>query len=190
MEKIINCYLNFPYNIQKHIQTQLTLPIIIHQGCFNFKSMFLTRHVFPSNSRTLSTFTTHIHLQQPLLQMALHGFNMKFENYNAILNECVNKRAFREGQRVHAHMIKTRYLPSVFLRTRLIVLYTKCDSLGHARNVFDEMPERNVVSWTAMISAYSQRGYASQALNLFLQMLKSGIYILEPCLKNKLIKRF
>ncbi|CAK8570957.1 unnamed protein product [Lathyrus sativus] len=136
--------------------------------------MRLTRHVLPSKSRTLSTYTTHIHLQQPLLQMALSGFDTNFRTYNAILNECVNKRAFREAQRVHAHMIKTRYLPSVFLRTRLIVLYTKCDSLGDARHVFDEMPERNVVSWTAMISAYSQRGYASQALNLFLQMLRSG----------------
>ncbi|CAL5207724.1 unnamed protein product [Lathyrus oleraceus] len=147
--------------------------------------MRLTRHILPSihhpflplppsNSRTLSTHTTHIHLQQPLLQMALSSFDTNFQTYNEILNECVNKRAFREGQRVHAHMIKTRYLPSVFLRTRLIVLYTKCDSLGDARHVFDEMPERNVVSWTAMISAYSQRGYASQALYLFLQMLRSG----------------
>ncbi|CAJ2673152.1 unnamed protein product [Trifolium pratense] len=145
--------------------------------------MFLTRrkHVlhsihqsFYSKSRTLTISTTHIHLQQPLLQMALTGFNMKFQNYYELLNECVHKRAFREGQRVHAHMIKTRYFPPVFLRTRLIVFYTKCDSLGDARHVFDEMHERNVVSWTAMISAYSQRGYASQALNLFIQMIRSG----------------
>ncbi|KAL5067217.1 hypothetical protein RYX36_018104 [Vicia faba] len=142
--------------------------------------MRLTRHVLPSirqpfsNSRNLITYTPHFHLQQPLLQMALSAFDTNFQTYNDILNECVNKRAFREGQRVHAHMIKTRYLPSVFLRTRLIVLYTKCDSLGDARHVFDEMHERNVVSWTAIISAYSQRGYASHALNLFLQMLRSG----------------
>ncbi|XP_057423698.1 putative pentatricopeptide repeat-containing protein At3g13770, mitochondrial isoform X2 [Lotus japonicus] len=130
---------------------------------------------FLSYSRLLlSTLSFSPHLQQPLLQMALCGHDMKFKGYNALLNECVSKRALREGQRVHAHMIKTRYLPSVFLRTRLIVLYTKCDSLRDARHVFDEMPERNVVSWTAMISAYSQRGYASQALNLFVQMLRSG----------------
>lgn len=148
--------------------------------------MLRTRHVlpslqklllppFPSNFSTLSCATATQHLQEALLQMALRGFDMKFEGYNELLNECVSKRAFREGQRVHAHMIKTRYLPSVFLRTRLIVLYTKCDLLADARHVLDEMPERNVVSWTAMISAYSQRGYASQALNLFVQMLRSGI---------------
>lgn len=56
------------------------------------------------------------------------------------------------------------------------MFYTKCECLGDARKVFDEMPDRNVVSWTAMISAYSQRGYASEALNLFRQMLRSGTW--------------
>ncbi|KAG6640864.1 hypothetical protein CIPAW_09G033600 [Carya illinoinensis] len=106
--------------------------------------------------------------------MAFQGPAMKFEGYDALLNECVNQRAIREGQRVHAHMIKTRYLPPVYLWTRLIVLYTKCDSLCDARRVLDEMPERNVVSWTAMITAYCRKGYASEALNLFIQMLRSG----------------
>ncbi|KAL1330587.1 hypothetical protein HN51_047830 [Arachis hypogaea] len=130
----------------------------------------------PSNSlHVLSTFIpSNNNLQQSLLQMALCGYDMNFQEYNTLLNECVIRRAFREGQRVHAHMIKTRYLPAVYLRTRLIVFYAKCDSLADAHRVLDEMPEQNVVSWTAMISAYSQRGYAIQALNLFVQMLRSG----------------
>ncbi|GMY14167.1 putative pentatricopeptide repeat-containing protein At3g13770, mitochondrial isoform X2 [Fagus crenata] len=106
--------------------------------------------------------------------MALQGPEMRFDGYDTLLNECVNQRAIREGQRVHTHMIKTSYLPPIYLRNRLIILYCKCESLGDAREVLDEMPERNVVSWTAMISAYSQRGYASEALNLFVQMLRSG----------------
>ncbi|KAL6987085.1 putative pentatricopeptide repeat-containing protein, mitochondrial [Sarracenia purpurea var. burkii] len=106
--------------------------------------------------------------------MAVQGPEMVFEGYDTILNECVNRRGVREGQRVHAHMIKTHYHPPVYLRTRLIVFYAKCECLGDARRVLDEMLERNVVSWTAMISAYSQRGYASEALNLFVQMLRSG----------------
>lgn len=101
---------------------------------------------------------------------------MKFESYDMLLNACIKKSAFREGQRIHAHMIKTRYLPPVYLRTRLIIFYSKCDRLREARNVLDEMPEKNVVSWTAMISAYSQRGFATEALDLFLEMLRSGIY--------------
>ncbi|XP_010557925.1 PREDICTED: putative pentatricopeptide repeat-containing protein At3g13770, mitochondrial [Tarenaya hassleriana] len=112
-------------------------------------------------------------LREALLEMAVLGLEMRFQAYDALLNACLSKRALREGRRVHAHMIKTRYLPPVYLRTRLIVFYVKCESLCDARKVFDEMPEKNVVSWTAMISAYSQRGCSSDALNLFSEMSKS-----------------
>ena len=55
----------------------------------------------------------------------------------------------------------------VNLNGSVIILYTKCECLGSARHVFDEMHERNVVSWTVMISGYSQRGFASETLHLF-----------------------
>lgn len=147
-----------------------TLPIFKQ---FNFQ---LSRHSFPLiSSSYLKTLCSNGQLNEALLEMAVQGIDMKFEGYDAILNQCVNQRAFREGQRVHAHMIRTCYRPPVYLRTRLIVLYTKCDTLGDARKVLDEMPVRNVVSWTALISAYSQRGHCYEALNLFVQMLRSGI---------------
>lgn len=153
--------------------------------------MFITQLgfvTFPSNSRTLATSTSNVHLQEALLQMAILGPQMEFQGYNAILNDCVSQRATREGQRVHAHMIKTHYLPSVFLTTRLIVFYAKCELLDDAQRVLVAMPERSVVSWTAMISAYSQKGHTSQALTLFLHMLRSGLlnlhYLIIVCLSN------
>lgn len=133
-----------------------------------------SRQISFSPSPNLKTLCSSGQLKEALLQMAILGREVKFEGYDSILNECVSQRAIREGQRVHTHMIKTCYLPSVYLRTRLIVLYNKCDCLGDARGMFDEMPQRNVVSWTAMISAYSQRGFAFEALNLFVEMLRSG----------------
>ncbi|CAK9173472.1 unnamed protein product [Ilex paraguariensis] len=134
----------------------------------------LTSSSYPPNPPSLNTLISSGNLNYALLEMALQGCEMGFRDYDTILNECVSKRAFREGQRVHAHMIKTNYQSPVYLRTRLIVFYTKCERLEDARRVLDEMPERNVVSWTAMISGYSKRGYDSQALNLFVQMLRSG----------------
>ncbi|KAJ0099883.1 hypothetical protein Patl1_20612 [Pistacia atlantica] len=133
----------------------------------------LTLFTFPPNLKILKTLCSDGKLSEALLEMAILGLEMKFEGYDTLLNACLNRRTIRDGQRVHAHMIKTCYLPPLYLRTRLIIFYNKCECLGGARQVFDEMRERNVVSWTAMISAYSQRGYSSEALNLFLQMLKS-----------------
>lgn len=133
---------------------------------------------FPPNPQNLKSLCSNGQLREALLEMAAIGLEMKFDGYYTLLNECINRRAFGEGQRVHAHMIKTCYLPPMHLGTRLIVFYNNCDRLGDARRVLDEMPERNVVSWTAMVSAYSKRGYASEALNLFLQMFRSGILLL------------
>ncbi|CAA0842815.1 Putative pentatricopeptide repeat-containing protein - mitochondrial [Striga hermonthica] len=113
-------------------------------------------------------------LNQALQEMSARGLDMNFKDYDAVLNECVSQKSLRGGQRVQAHMIKTHYLPSAHHSTRMIVLYLKCQLLGDARTVFDEMRERNVVSWTAMISGYNKSGSHSEALGLFVQMLRSG----------------
>lgn len=40
--------------------------------------------------------------------------------------------------------------------------------------MFDEMTQRSVVSWTALISGYSRNGYPREALEVFLEMRRSG----------------
>lgn len=128
----------------------------------------------PPNATDLTMLCSSGDLNQALLEMAEQGFNMKFKGYNTLLDECVRQRALREGQRVQSHMIKTLYRPCMYLRTRLMGLYLKSECLEDARQVFDEMPKRTVVPWTAMISGYAQRGYAIDALDLFVRMLRSG----------------
>ncbi|PIN19993.1 hypothetical protein CDL12_07318 [Handroanthus impetiginosus] len=132
--------------------------------------------IFPPHSPNSSTSESNGLLNHALQEMCMRGLNMKFKDYDALLNECVNQKSLRGGQRVQAHMMKTQYLPPVYLRTRLIVLYLKCEVLNDARMMFDEMPEKNLVSWTAMISGYTKSGFYSEALSLFVHMLRSGIY--------------
>ncbi|XP_021740931.1 putative pentatricopeptide repeat-containing protein At3g13770, mitochondrial [Chenopodium quinoa] len=155
-------------------QTAIVAEHILSLSSKNPFTRQLYHTTFPPVQSKLRALCSNGQLQEALLEMAVQGLEMKFEGYDTILNECVNRKSLREGQRVHTHMIKTQYLPPLYLRTRLVILYCKCDCLVDARYVFDEMPERNVVSWTAMISGYSQKGFSSEALNLFVQMLRSG----------------
>ncbi|KAL5199727.1 hypothetical protein ABZP36_020930 [Zizania latifolia] len=106
--------------------------------------------------------------------MALPGTAARFHDYDAAVTSCIERRALREGRQVHARMIKARYRPPVYLATRLVIMYIGCDALEDARNVLDGMPERSVVSWTAMISGYSQTRRRVEALELFIQMLRTG----------------
>ncbi|KAF3796552.1 Pentatricopeptide repeat-containing protein [Nymphaea thermarum] len=54
-------------------------------------------------------------------------------------------------------------------------MYTKCGCMEEARMVFDEMPERTVVSWSAMIMGHAIHGQSEEALSLFSKMQKRGI---------------
>lgn len=50
-----------------------------------------------------------------------------------------------------------------------------CGSLNNARTTFDGMLERNVVTWTSIIAAYSQHGKGEEALQLYQQMQREGV---------------
>ena len=43
----------------------------------------------------------------------------------------------------------------VFVLSALVDMYAKCGSTGDARQVFDEMSQKNMVTWTAMIVGYA-----------------------------------
>eukprot|EP01018_Ginkgo_biloba_P008625 Gb_28755 [translate_table: standard] len=95
--------------------------------------------------------------------------------YASLLQTCLNINALPESKLVHAHIILTGLQPDIFLGTKLVIMHAKCGCLVDARRFLDGMPERNVVSWTAMISAYARHGRGKQALTFFFQMQESGI---------------
>ncbi|CAA7041249.1 unnamed protein product [Microthlaspi erraticum] len=64
---------------------------------------------------------------------------------------------------------------NVILATSLIDMYGKCGDLRTARKLFDEMPERSLVSWNSIITGFSQNGDAEEAMHMFLKMLALGI---------------
>lgn len=54
-------------------------------------------------------------------------------------------------------------------------MYLKCDRIEDARKLFDKMPERDVVVWSAMIAGYSRIGLVDEALGLFSEMRGCGV---------------
>jgi pentatricopeptide repeat protein len=57
----------------------------------------------------------------------------------------------------------------------LVNMYAKCRSMDDAHNVFDKMPEPDVVSWTSVIAGYAQCGAVKEAVGLFDMMKRAGI---------------
>ena len=64
-------------------------------------------------------------------------------------------------------MIDTGFNLEVSLNNKFISMYAEFDNLEDARQVFYEMMERNMVSWTAMIGAYTRDQLCEDVLNCF-----------------------
>ncbi|CAN0914713.1 Putative pentatricopeptide repeat-containing protein At3g11460, mitochondrial [Linum grandiflorum] len=52
------------------------------------------------------------------------------------------------------------------IETGLLSMYLRCGEIKSGRQLFDEMPEKGLVTWNAMINGYSQNGLANDALKL------------------------
>uniref|UniRef100_A0A0D9V6J0 DYW domain-containing protein n=1 Tax=Leersia perrieri TaxID=77586 RepID=A0A0D9V6J0_9ORYZ len=78
------------------------------------------------------------------------------------------------GRQLHSYIEKSGHKSSVFSGSALVDMYAKCGCLDEALQTFDEMPERNSISWNAIISAYAHYGQAKNAIKMFEAMLHCG----------------
>ncbi|XP_042482632.1 pentatricopeptide repeat-containing protein At3g29230-like [Macadamia integrifolia] len=93
----------------------------------------------------------------------------------SVLTACAGLGMLDRGKWVHSYIRKNgKIRPDVLLSTSLLTMYAKCGAMDSAREVFDEMPERSVVSWNSMIMGYGMHGQGEKALEIFLEMEKRG----------------
>ncbi|XP_074313088.1 pentatricopeptide repeat-containing protein At2g03880, mitochondrial [Silene latifolia] len=104
-----------------------------------------------------------------------HGLWGSSVAYSELIKCCTYNKAIKEGKIVHNHLISNGHKPKLFLLTMLINMYAKFNLLGDAEKLFDEMPERNVVTWTTMISAYSNAKIRHKALEFLVLMLRDQV---------------
>nr|GMD02899.1 putative pentatricopeptide repeat-containing protein At3g15130 [Ipomoea batatas]GMD63155.1 putative pentatricopeptide repeat-containing protein At3g15130 [Ipomoea batatas]GME11335.1 putative pentatricopeptide repeat-containing protein At3g15130 [Ipomoea batatas] len=87
------------------------------------------------------------------------------------LRACAKNLLFNQGKLVHGAAVRRGYGFDLMINNDLIDMYAKCSRVKWARNVFDKMPTRNVVSWTALMCGYLQGGNAEESLLLLPQMM-------------------
>ncbi|CAL9146828.1 unnamed protein product [Musa hybrid cultivar] len=92
-----------------------------------------------------------------------------------LIQSYARARKLNRGKQLHAHLISLGGVPSTFVANHLINMYAKCGDIHHAAALFDGMTQRNLVSWSAMISGFSQNGQALEALRTFSLMCGAGV---------------
>ncbi|PSS20821.1 Pentatricopeptide repeat-containing protein [Actinidia chinensis var. chinensis] len=99
----------------------------------------------------------------------------RLKSYSERLRNCALNLSLNEGKEIHGVVIKHGIDPDMHLWVSLINFYAKCGGLDFARRVLDEMPERDVVSWTALIAGFVSAGRGSDGVYLFGEMRREGI---------------
>ncbi|KAI3754515.1 hypothetical protein L1987_54299 [Smallanthus sonchifolius] len=93
----------------------------------------------------------------------------------SILSACAQLGALSLGKRAHDLAKKENFESNVYVSTALIDMYAKCGSIKDARQVFDNITQKNEVTWNAMISGYGLHGLAHEALNIFNKMVDLNV---------------
>ena len=76
---------------------------------------------------------------------------------------------------VHCYAMKVGLLGHVKVGNALVDVYGKCGSEKASKKVFDDIDERNVVSWNPIITSFSFRGKYMDALDVFRLMIDVGM---------------
>ncbi|CAN0922846.1 Pentatricopeptide repeat-containing protein At2g04860 [Linum grandiflorum] len=75
---------------------------------------------------------------------------------------------------IQSNLIKCGVDRFVYVSTALLDLFMKLGCTDQARKLFDYMPDRDDVSWNALICGYSRNGHDFISLELFIEMLREG----------------
>eukprot|EP01018_Ginkgo_biloba_P013178 Gb_21049 [translate_table: standard] len=108
-------------------------------------------------------------------QMQLVGVKPNLNTFACVLPACGNLAALEQGMKIHEEITRSGFQSDIVVENALVDMYAKCGSLKMARDLFDKMSQRGIVSWTAMIAGYATHGYGKEALKLFEQMQHAGI---------------
>ncbi|RHN48436.1 putative tetratricopeptide-like helical domain-containing protein [Medicago truncatula] len=156
----------------------------VFRRMYSYVKPSLQPAIFSNLSKELPTNSYIIFLcKQHHYKEALEAFDFHLKNsnshfepstYTSLVLACANFRSLDYAKKIHDHVLKSNYQPSIILQNHMINMYGKCGSMKDARKVFDTMQLPNVVSWTSMISGYSQNGQANDAIIMYIQMTRSG----------------
>ncbi|KAG6416953.1 hypothetical protein SASPL_124394 [Salvia splendens] len=110
-----------------------------------------------------------------LRNMRESGVNLDWIASVSALKACSDIGDLNQGRCLHGLVIRMGYELEPDLRVALVSLYAKCGEATAARSLFYEAKVVDVMLWNSIISGFAKSGYASEALELFNQMIGRSI---------------
>ncbi|KAK4279095.1 hypothetical protein QN277_016850 [Acacia crassicarpa] len=127
-----------------------------------------------------TTYTSHQHIVSPpqlsqnqlqLSPASSYISPLNLENYELLVHHYRNSCCLKDAHQLHLQIYKTGFTDDIFLSNTLINIYVRIGKLISAHELFNEMPQKNHVSWACLISGYTQYGKPDEACRLFKGMI-------------------
>ncbi|CAD6268558.1 unnamed protein product [Miscanthus lutarioriparius] len=107
--------------------------------------------------------------------MTRSGIGFDVVSLSGVFSACAEVKGYFQGLQVHCLAIKSGFDVDVCIRNAILDLYGKCKALVEAYLVFQEMEQRDSVSWNAIIAALEQNECYEDTIAHLNEMLRSGM---------------
>ncbi|KAL6592715.1 hypothetical protein ACP70R_049390 [Stipagrostis hirtigluma subsp. patula] len=108
-------------------------------------------------------------------EMVMENLAMDQSVITSLLQICSSLGQLRMAKEVHCYALRTFFKLDTLLLNATITAYSRCGDITSAENVFNLLQNKDIISWTALLSCYAQNGLSQEALMLFMEMLQRGL---------------
>lgn len=127
--------------------------------------------------------------EQPIISCSVPSQTSAFcsHTYASMFQDCVKNSRYPIGKSLHCQILKRGGCLDLFAHNILLNFYVKSESLHDARKLFDEMRERNMVSFVTLIQGYLMCERFVEAVELFSRLHREG-HELNPFVFTTILK--
>ncbi|GFP95006.1 pentatricopeptide repeat-containing protein at2g45350 chloroplastic [Phtheirospermum japonicum] len=112
---------------------------------------------------------------QVFVLMLVRGVLADAYSFSLVLKSCSRLQLLSKGIQIHGLMLKLGFGSDLFLQNCLLCICAKNEKMGLAQNLFDKMPQRDVVSWACMVDGYARVGNVDVARYFFDAMPRKDV---------------
>jgi pentatricopeptide repeat protein len=83
--------------------------------------------------------------------------------------------SLRQCRQMHSYIIRLGYGDNTLIMNAVVHMYARCGDILTSREIFDKMPDKDVISWNTIIIGYAIHGQGKTALEMFDEMKHNGV---------------